>query len=271
MRIYVINLDRHALRWARLQALLQGLDFKRIAAVDGKTVDGPEMRDHSIPLCYEALARYERACIQSHRTAWLEFLAGRDSHCCVLEDDIFISPDFARFMSCEGWIPKRCNLLKIETLATGFYFSRKTIACLDRLSVVPYSLHLGSAAYILSRRGAQIMLDETVRPNRPIDRIMHDETGLEKLRPIYQLFPALCIQASRRPDGIIFPELDSSIQRVSPPETRVPIVADRKTLANKIKREFVRPFNQLKTRLTPVGLDIRDLIKGRRYGSVPFA
>ncbi|MEI9864980.1 MAG: glycosyltransferase family 25 protein [Limisphaerales bacterium] len=228
MRIYVINLDRHSLRWDRLKELLQGLDFQRIAAVDGKTIDGPELRDRSIPLCHEALSRYERACVLSHRAAWLEFLAGKDPYCCILEDDVIISPDFTRFIKRENWIPKRCEVLKIETCTTEFYFSRKTIACLDRRLVVPHSLHLGCAAYIISRRSAQILLEETVRPDRPIDRIMFDETGLQKLRPVYQLFPALCIQANRYQGGILFPELDSSIERTFTPEVQTQIVQPRK-------------------------------------------
>lgn len=271
MRIYIINLDRHSQRWERLKELLQGLDFQRIAAVDGKTIDGPELRNRSIPLCHEALSRYERACVLSHRLALQEFLAGKDSYCCILEDDVFISPDFPRFIKSGNWIPKGCDMFKIETCTTDFYFSRKTTSCLDRQAVVPYSFHLGCAAYIVSHRAAQILLEETLRPDRPIDRIMFDETGLQKLHPVYQLFPALCIQANRYKGGILFPELDSSIERTFIPEVQTQIVQTRKTLANKIKRELVRPFNQLKIRIEPVGRIIRDRIKGVRYGNVPFA
>jgi hypothetical protein len=51
------------------------------------------------------------------------------------------------------------------------------------------------------------------------------------------LFPALCVQGSRLPDGIKFPEMQSAIQ----PAT----VIQRKTALTRIKSELARPFYQL--------------------------
>ncbi len=114
MQIYVINLDRYPLRWQRMEGLLQGLAFKRIAAVDGKDIDGPEYREPGSPMGYENLSRYTRACLLSHRAIWEQFLAGEDPHCCVLEDDVFISLDFPRFINSSDWIPKDGDLVKLK-------------------------------------------------------------------------------------------------------------------------------------------------------------
>jgi glycosyl transferase family 25 len=268
MQIFIINLDRHAARWQRMAEMLKGLAFKRIAAVDGKNLDGPEpeYRGPAHATCFEDLSRYERACALSHRLAWQAFLAGQDSHCCVLEDDVFISPDFPRFMNSTDWIPADGNVVKIETSREELLISRETIACWDRQATLLRSLNYGSAAYIISRRGAQILLGLTQRADRPVDCILFDETGVKQLHPVYQLSPALCIQASHQANGIIFPELKTSIQ----PDVR-PEIPARKSLPNKIKRELLRPFYQLNRGFQSAGRLIQHRLKGVRRCRVPFA
>jgi glycosyl transferase, family 25 len=271
MKIFVINLDRHPMRWRRMEGLLQGLAFKRIAAVDGRNLDGPEYRNPAEAMSRENLSRYNRACLLSHRAVWQEFLAGGDPYCCVLEDDVFFSPDFARFINSEAWIPTDCNLLKIETVHQQVFISRKTTAGLGRQVSLLRSAHLGTAAYIVSRRGAQASLDATLDPERAVDRILFEEAGLKQLHPVYQLFPALCIQANQRADGMIFPEMESSIQPKNPPKARPPTVPGCKTLLKKIKRELFRPFYQFKEFARSTGVRGLHLLKGARRCRVPFA
>jgi glycosyl transferase, family 25 len=267
MRIFVINLDRHRQRWRRMEALLHGTNFKRIAAVDGRTVEGAEWREPASAMCYEALSRYERACILSHRAAAQAFLAAGDPYCCVLEDDVFISPDFFRFVHEETWIPKNCDLLKIETTRYEVFLSRKTAVCLDRNAARLLSAHFGTAAYIISRRGAEILLDATVRPDRPLDYLMFDEEGLKKFQPVWQMIPAPCIQATPLTAGLICSEMESSIQPKMDKKPPIIPVQPRKTLANKIKRETFRPFRQLKSRAQ----SLSERFKGIRRCRVPFA
>ncbi|MEJ0090292.1 MAG: glycosyltransferase family 25 protein [Limisphaerales bacterium] len=277
MQIYVINLDRHPARWQRMESLLQGLAYKRVAAVDGKTIEGPEQRDYSLPKTYEILSRYERGCILSHRSAWQEFLAGGDPYCCVLEDDVFISPDFARFVNDEAWIPKDCSLLKIETVQLEVCLSRKTIPCFDRQTARLCSLHLGTAAYIVSRRAAKILLAETLQPALPMDLLFYEDSGRQKLHPVYQLVPALCIQAKRKKDGIIFAEMESAIQPRVETKKSSAIPPAPETFHNKIKRELSRPIRQFfrlldlfKDSMESAGRAVFDRFKGIRRCKVPF-
>ncbi len=264
------------MRWKHMAGLLQGFEVKRIPAVDGNDLDGPEKHDWSRPWCYEALSRYERACILSHRAALQEFLATGDRYGCMFEDDVFISPEFPRFMNDLSWIPEDCNVMKIETCLHESFYSRKTITCLDRRAAMPRSLHFGSAAYIISRQGAKILLEETLKPDRGIDRIMFQPRGLKKLHPVYQLFPALCVQASVQPGGIIFSEMESTVQpKPKPQQAPPPISPTRKTLANKINRELFRPFRQTKNLIESVaqsiGAAVFDWLRGVRRCTVPFA
>lgn len=255
------------MRWQRMAGLLQGLPFRRLAAVDGHTIDGPEYNIPSHPGAPAVLSRYNRACILSHRTAAQDFLAGTDRYCCVLEDDVFISPDFPRFINDETWIPPGCDLVKIETTRQEVRLASKGVACLDREAVLLDSVHFGTAGYIVSRRGAQMLLDMTTAPERSIDRVLFEPAGLQKLHPVYQLVPALCIQAGHLEGGIIFPEMESSIQPRIPVPKIVPERTERKTLPVKIKRELIRPFRQLNGTVRRTGLRLR----GLRWARVPFA
>lgn len=245
MRILLINLDRQPMRLKRMEELLRGLSFERIAAVDGKTINGLERRVNLDPVCRADLSRYEIACILSHRAAWLRFLAGKERYCCILEDDVFISPDFPKFINDKLWVPENGDLVKIETYDRRVFLSRKRIPCLNRSVMQLHSLHFGTGAYILSRKRASILLDETFNPNRTLDRILFDETAVQKWSPVYQLFPALCIQGRNIANGILFPEMQSAI---SPrPLANPPSPKKKKTFLKRIKTELARPFQQLQT------------------------
>jgi len=237
MQIYLINLDRQPLRLQRMEALLQGLPYRRIAAVDGRAVAGPERRDNSRPQSCENLSRYERACTLSHRAAWQEFLAGQERYACILEDDIFLSADFFRFIKDESWIPEDCVRMKIETYQQKVFVTRAHTKCLNRMASVLLSLHFGTAAYIVSRPGAAALLERTTVLDRTCDRLIFDEDAIRNHHPIYQLIPALCIQAQHIRAEFAFEEMQSSIQ---PKPLKLP-----KTLRQRIRLEVCRPFRQL--------------------------
>ena len=265
MQIFVINLDRNPMRWDRMAGLLAGLNFKRIPAVDGKNLEGPEYNAPDRIICHETLSRYNRACILSHRAACHELLAGTEPYGCVLEDDIFLSPDFPRFINRTDWIPADCHLMKIETTQQEIYTGTQTIRCLDRVARPLRSLNFGAAGYVLSREGARILLEMTLHPDRGIDRILFEERGLKRF-PSLQLVPALCIQASHRGGALLFAEMQTTIQPpIASPlvENRPPV---RHPILNKVQRELFRPFRQLAGPFATLALSSRGLRRLR----VPF-
>ena len=235
MRIYVINLDRHADRMRRMSELLQGLPFERIAAVDGRTVEGPELRAAVRPLGYEHLNRYERACFLSHRAVWARFLETDERLACVLEDDAVISPSFGDFVRDESWFPPNATIVKLETYDQRVVLSRRAIELNGRRLAVLKSRHLGTCGYVISRAGAADCLEKTVRPDTGIDYTVFGESAV-KNSSIYQMCPALCIQAKRLDGGVTHPELASSMQFYAP--------APRKPLMLRLKKEITRPFIQ---------------------------
>lgn len=254
------------MRWNRMTNLLAGLNFRRVTAVDGKNLDGPEYNKPGRQIRIEDLSRYNRACILSHRRVCEEFLAGPDDYCCVLEDDVLLSPDFPRFVNRADWIPADCHLLKIETLRAEVCLSTKTIPCLNRVATRLRSPHLGMAGYVVSRRGAQKILDLTVIPDRAVDRLIFEEPGLSEL-PSYQMVPALCIQSCMNGRELIFPEMASTIQPPTPAPVVPPRMPVRHPVLNKIQREFSRPFRQLNRLLARTALRLQ----GMRRLRIPFA
>jgi len=260
MNIFCINLDRHPMRMERMRRCLQGLAFERVPAVDGKMLAGPERRDESRPIGADVITRYELACVLSHRVAWSRFLAGGEPYCCVLEDDVILSPDFPKFVTDASWIPPGCDLVKIETCCQKTMLSRTMIGALDRMLTELRSVHLGTGAYILSRRGAEKLLAEPQRPDLPLDFVIFGTDILQRQARLLQLIPALCVQVRHIPGGIIFEEMQSSIQAKP---IKMP-----KPLLKRIRLEVCRPFQQLHAAAGHMAFQLR---MKTRHMVVPYA
>ncbi len=247
-----------------MQSSLQGLSYERIPAVDGKKLAGLEHRDALRPIGADNLTRYELACFQSHRAAWSRFLASGEPFGCVLEDDVCLSPDFSKFITDVSWIPAGSDLVKIETYCEQVLLYHAKIGALDRILMELRSLHRGTSAYILSRRGAEILLAQTSRPSLPVDLAVFGTDILRRHGPLLQLVPALSVQAHYIPRGIIFEEMQSSIlmEPVEPPKS------PPKSLLKRIRLETCRPFRQLQT---ATGRLFSQLRARARHRIVPYA
>lgn len=239
MKVYFINLDRHVRRRERMENLLGALAFERVPAVDGQTLSGPERRDLARPNGPDNLSRYELACFQSHRQAWMKFVADGASHACIMEDDLLLSPDFSRFINDPAWIPPHCDLVKIETFCDRIMLARNDVIAGDRKLMELRTFHRGTGGYILSRRGAEKLLAESVQPTLPVDHFLFARASLQRYRPVLQLIPALCVQSQRVPGSQVFDELASSIQ---PPEP----INQPKTWTRRVRLELTRPFRQFR-------------------------
>lgn len=251
MRIYVINLDRHAQRWARMENLLQSMDYERIPAVEGANLQGPLSRLR-LPKKFEDMTRFERGCVRSHAAAWERLLAGEDSHACILEDDAVLSPDFAEFITDSSWIPKSCDVVKIETSTKTVAVAKRNSSCHDRHLARLYSEHLGSAGYIVSRAGAQKLRVHAARPTRPLDHLLFDIPSVVKNLRVLQLDPALCIQLELANFGEIGAEFRSSIQIDQKPK-------EKRKLSEKIAWEVTRPWRQIVDFLRKIGTKPRNI------------
>jgi len=184
MKVFLINLDRHADRLEHMRAQLNGVKFERISAIDGSN-DPPTAK---------GLTRFELACLESHKVAWRTFLGGPGNHACFLEDDLHIWPGFAALVGDEAWIPNDAHSVKIDTYLQKVELGDRRVAIGGRQVARLYSRHQSSAAYILSRAGAARYLELTAEASLPADYSLFPNHPRRLGLRIYQLMPAVALQ-----------------------------------------------------------------------------
>ena len=184
MKIYLINLDRHPDRLAHMRNQLNGIAFERLSALDGSNQ----------PPTTKGLTRFELACLESHKAAWRQFLAGPEAHSCFLEDDLHIRPGFAALIGSGAWVPADAHSVKLDTYLQAVELGDKRAAIGGRQVARLYSRHQSSAAYILSREGAARYLELTANASLPADYSLFPNHPRRVGLRIYQLIPAIAMQ-----------------------------------------------------------------------------
>jgi glycosyl transferase, family 25 len=254
LKIFYINLDRAPDRRAFTEQKLAGLDFERVAAVDGKLN----------PPTKKALNRFQIACIDSHRVAWRKFLDGSESYACFLEDDLHFSPDFPAFVADAGWIPADAHAVKLDSFYNVVMVGAPVPAPLGRALARLFTRHESSAAYILSRHGAETFLRLSENPTKPVDYILFPEDPIGEKLDLYQLTPAVAVQDSRYEEhhapGQKFVSAIARTDRPGP-DGALP------RLWFKLKRETVRVFKDIGRARRYL---VNRLIRGLKPEVIPF-
>lgn len=201
MDIYLINLARRPDRLAAMSSQAEMLDL-RLTRLDARDARDSDMG--TVDQWFQPggplgeIPRGDKCCSLSHRDAWQKLVDSGASHAAVLEDDVVLK-DGARFvLGGTDWIPKNIDLIKLEhygpagqsvllsdfaEIGHGFRIARM------------HSRHTGAAAYILSRRAAEILL-AIPRFDLPVDHLLfnpNNSTAFSRLQP-RQLLPAIARQ-----------------------------------------------------------------------------
>jgi glycosyl transferase family 25 len=202
MRTFLVNLERRPDRLAAMAGQLGrlGIAFERFDAVDAKTVDPVALGEPfaaSGPL--GTLSPGDKACTYSHIHLWRKIAAGEDSHAVILEDDILLSGDAAKFVKDSSWISNGVGLIKLERYGDAnqlIVIGRTGIAVLDREIVPLLSRHTGSGGYIISRETAATLAGLKEKLTLPIDHLLFNPNNspvFDRLKP-WQLLPAILDQ-----------------------------------------------------------------------------
>lgn len=236
--VFWINLDERPDRRGQMETRLAGLPHIRVPAVPGRSLSEDTLKKFIAPTTKYHLSSNEAACALSHRHIW-HTMIDEELHCaCVLEDDVVLSSAFPTFINSREWLPDKFDVIKIETMLTPVFMSRRKRWALDRGLRRLRSPHFGTAGYIVSQQGAVKLLELSERPDRALDDLMFESTLHKRdLIDVQQLEPALCAQ-----DFI-----------VSPRPTPSDIATDRQDLRVRVKpkgmakvwREITRPAKQL--------------------------
>lgn len=200
MRTYVINLARRPDRLTVMHRMLTdlGLAYERIEALDVQTASRHAVTEGFSDSMARPPMPGDMACSQSHRRAWRTFWASGASYGLFLEDDVTFTPEGGALLRDDRWIPPTVDLLKLEL--TGRIDRRvlvRRLTVLDsgyRIGLL-CSRHAGAGAYILSRRGAEILLQS--RDWRwPVDQILFNPEASPLYRTLKpcQLLPAIARQ-----------------------------------------------------------------------------
>jgi glycosyl transferase family 25 len=141
----------------------------------------------------------------SHREACRRLLVSPDPHALIFEDDILLSSRLPEFLLAFEQDNQGIDLLRLETFNAPAQISTRA-----KGEIGGFALHTmhgwtwGAAAYIISRRAAQALVDNPKALDTIIDRVLYRPhrcvLGSIKRR---QLVPALAIQADRL-DGAVW-------------------------------------------------------------------
>jgi len=182
--IYVINLDRRPDRLERIAQHLEtrGVAWERVSGCDGAGASEAALASVIRPRGpLGPLGVGDRACTVSHTLAWETFLQTEAAgYALFLEDDIYLGSDIAATVASDAWIPSVTDAVKLEKYNSGA--SRLLLGpvvghtpggrALRRMR----SRHMGGGAYILSRKGAELVLGWRGRVRVPVDHFLFNDT-----------------------------------------------------------------------------------------------
>jgi len=118
IKCYVINLDRSLDRLEYITQVFNecGLEFERVAAIDGGLLSEEELKRHNEKsVLPRELIPAEIGCFLSHRECWHRIIESNDQWAAVFEDDIILSQNSGLILQNIDWIPDETDIVKLDT------------------------------------------------------------------------------------------------------------------------------------------------------------
>lgn len=163
-------------------------------------------------------------CLFSHFNLWKRISEGADDYACIMEDDVHISPVFARLVKNENFLPKDFDLIRFEYSPGRLLLSKDKVFTDTKTGVGLHKLRSsswGAAAYVISRKCAQKMIFIPVDRHRVVDYLLFDldESPVANDLAIYQFSPAVVIQDKDIADDNIKHHFKSNLDESYVPPT----------------------------------------------------
>jgi GR25 family glycosyltransferase involved in LPS biosynthesis len=193
--IYCINLDKRPDRYKFFmnQPGARELKIERFPAVDGSKLDIVNNPNISNATKYNILNKTRRShgeidtigaigCSMSHYTVWKKFLESKEPYCLVLEDDAQVKVGLAKYILAAS-SSKMEGGFDVWCLAYKLHDNKKTVAvpAADSAWKSPVSFW-GTSAYIVSRRGAERLIEGFFPIECHLDRYMSLKRMLGQIR-----------------------------------------------------------------------------------------
>lgn len=170
---YLINLDsaKDRLAFSDSQLTARNIQYTRIAAVNGSTIHeafreqiiGPAFSGY-----HKILHNNELGCFLSHIKCWEALLKTDHKFAFILEDDFTIENDLQNVAATIDMFEGEWDCIKL----CEHPLKRKAIKqqALSDMTLITYNkIPAGTCAYVISRSGAQKMLNYSQKIVRPID------------------------------------------------------------------------------------------------------
>lgn len=242
MKLFVINLDRQPERLRRMESLFDGLGlrFSRVDAVDGQKLPVEEIRRlQSADAGSRELRAGETACFLSHRQCWQRIVDENLPCAAIFEDDLHLGSDAGALLSIEGWVPADADVVKIETKLQYARVDKAAAGAVNGRALHRLrSKHAGAGGYIVTRKGAEKLLDMSKTFPSPADQFIFNlDLPSAASLAIYQMLPAVCVQdfVVKEPSMIIGLGSDLHDERTG----------EKLKGLGKLWREIKRPFLQV--------------------------
>lgn len=176
--VYLINLPRaeQRRRFALGQLAQIGSVPVMVDAVDGRqlNLDGlieegiynPDKADEAFS---RQLSMPEIGCSLSHYNVYRKIVERNDPVALILEDDALFLPDFTeKLLSAYQELPEGWGMLNLNCKCTRYERAGKSIVKYDGVGSLP----VASSAYLVSRRGAELMLGNALPIRYPADSLV---------------------------------------------------------------------------------------------------
>lgn len=201
LKTYVLNLDRHPDRLARVAQALnsQGVEWERFPAIDAQKVGDAALDALVAPRGpIPRFPKGARACTASHFAILCDFLASNAKVALVLEDDAVISSrlkaDLETVLDLFSGGVLNLNRQTPHGLTKKLVVRARDSQTRDGLDTCDLvGVHYGTAGFLIDRDAARKVLELYPLPDLPIDHIYFNPnvSRLVGKVKVGQLFPAL--------------------------------------------------------------------------------
>lgn len=173
----LVNLKRSPDRLQKIKSELenQNIDFERIEAIDSNNLS-----QSAFVICDTPNIEYpyrikagELACFLSHRMCWEKLIKSEKEWGLIIEDHCVLSPKACNYLRSTDWIPKECEIIQfVFTQKPVSYRKEITLPDGNSLLNIAYTSPIGTSGYFISRRAAEIALQNSNRILSPIDNYL---------------------------------------------------------------------------------------------------
>ena len=208
MKVYVINLKQDVQRLAHMQDQLHrlGLEFERVDAIDGRTMEKAEFAQ----LVSERKGKVtpwmpgQMGCWLSHYKTWEKIAGDKAEYGLVLEDDMHLSARMIDFLSSKVWLSTDADVVRLEApnnaVLLGCERGHGVWGSIRDLRSTAWC----AGAYLLRKRTAERIIGWPPSTHMAVDAFLFSRelSGAARMFFVQQVTPALAIQDKYRERGI---------------------------------------------------------------------